>query len=546
VSLAHATQVNPTVGATEVERAVEVVREERDTAALQPLDPETGSNGVHAITKTTDYWFERELHVIERDAQVAASEWAARGLPRHDVPRTEPLEPEQVLAARCYQLFRDWQRRVRTKMQDAIEEGSQEVGRQVATLRNAITQLQANRSERAEVLAKVARIEAEAEREAARPVRYDAYIGGWVFWPFAVVLALVEFFANFPIFRLMLPMSRALSTVAQRTADNVDDTSLFAGPKLLLHEMLMHFEATIVALVAVVILVLFGKTFGGSLRPLLAFSADDFPLAAQTIRAHRRQYRALAAASVLGVVLVLTFLYRSRAEIATMTAARVASDSVRIATLARENASTTDRARIAQGTVRLLNAQQLRNQHEDDAAYAKVVQQNNVPILALNLGLICTAIVLGFSYKSEDLSDKRGEHPDIKHARDRVAELDRDSFAAVQQGRQAQGLAHAGSSRVQHLLLADPLGAWRSKAERVEGVIPLFRGENARLRGLDPANIRAFDEKSDLALDSMIDPIPLIEPAEFARLRDELDSLAKEFGQLVPRMTPAQSLLAVA
>ena len=83
-----------------------------------------GAGGVHAVTRNTDYWFEREIGVIERDARVAAEQWAARGLPRHDVPRTEPLEPEQVLTARCAQLFRDWQRRVRTKMQDAIEAAS--------------------------------------------------------------------------------------------------------------------------------------------------------------------------------------------------------------------------------------------------------------------------------------------------------------------------------------------------------------------------------------------------------------------------------------
>jgi hypothetical protein len=66
------------------------------------------------------------------------------------------------------------------------------------------------------------------------------------------------------------------------------------------------------------------------------------------------------------------------------------------------------------------------------------------------------------------------------------------------------------------------------------------------MRGLDPANIRAFEEKPDLELALMFDSAPLIEPAEFARLRSELDALSAEFGQLVPRMTPAHSHRAVA
>ena len=48
------------------------------------------------------------------------------------------------------------------------------------------------------------------------------------------------------------------------------------------------------------------------------------------------------------------------------------------------------------------------------------------------------------------------------------------------------------------------------------------------------------------ALALMIDTAPLIEPAEFARLRGELDSLGVEFSQLVPRMTPTHSHRAVA
>ena len=42
-------------------------------------------------------------------------------MPRHDVPRSGVFEPEQVLAMKSLELFRQWRRRVRVKMQDQIQ-----------------------------------------------------------------------------------------------------------------------------------------------------------------------------------------------------------------------------------------------------------------------------------------------------------------------------------------------------------------------------------------------------------------------------------------
>lgn len=504
-----------------------------------PFHDDGDTNGVHAITRNTDYWFEREIHVIERNAREQAGEWATKGLPRHDVVRTEPLEPEQVLAAHCTQLFREWQSRVRTKMQDAIEEGSQAVGRQVAALRNAITGLEAIRGENAELASRITRLRAEAERDAAQPVRYERYINGWLFWPGAVILATVEFFANFPVFRLMLPMSRILGGAAQSAADTVNEQSWLAGPQLLLREMLLHFEATVVALVAVIVLVLLGKTLGSSLRPLFAFSAADHPLAANTIRAHRRQKMLLVGASLAGIVLVLGFLYAARGNIADLAQQRVAEVDRQIVQMQRKDSLATDDATKAGIEGQILIAQQNRNLLDDDAAYARTVARINTPIALLNMALVLTALVLGFSYKSDGLSDKRGEHPEIVAARERMARLDQEMFVALGQGRQAESQAHAEIARVHHLLRANPLREWRSKLERLEGVIPLFRGENARLRGLDPANIRAFDLPGALDLPPVQQGETFQEPSEFARLKEEFDLMSADFAKLAPRMTPA-------
>jgi len=100
-----------------------------------------------------------------------------------------------------------------------------------------------------------------------------------------------------------------------------------------------------------------------------------------------------------------------------------------------------------------------------------------------------------------------------------------DNFAAVDAGRKAESLAHAGISRVQHLLGANPLRESNAKLQRINGVIPLFRGENARFRGLDPANIRAFDLTHDLGLTAIDQDPTFQEPAEFARLKQDFSTL---------------------
>ncbi len=39
-------------------------------------DDADAGNGVHAITKKTDYWFNRELYQLEQEAKQLAAEWA--------------------------------------------------------------------------------------------------------------------------------------------------------------------------------------------------------------------------------------------------------------------------------------------------------------------------------------------------------------------------------------------------------------------------------------------------------------------------------------
>src|SRR5580765_3434483 len=55
------------------------------------IDDGDVESGVHAITKKTDGWFNRELALLEQEAKTMAKEWADKGLPRHDVARAGVL-----------------------------------------------------------------------------------------------------------------------------------------------------------------------------------------------------------------------------------------------------------------------------------------------------------------------------------------------------------------------------------------------------------------------------------------------------------------------
>ena len=139
--------------------------------------------------------------------------------------------------------------------------------------------------------------------------------------------------------------------------------------------------------------------------------------------------------------------------------------------------------------------------HRDDRAYATTVQNNNTPLFFLNLGLVFGAAVLGFLTYRQTVSDGKGEHPAIVQASRRPAIVaDRRTLGGSSQGRAAESQARASIGRVEHLMTASPLAEWGAKADRLEGVIPLFRGENARLRGMDPASILAFAGKPSLSL----------------------------------------------
>jgi hypothetical protein len=514
-------------------------RRQPETASAAETDAMDAAiaGGVHEITKSTNYWFDREIGVLERDARAQAADWAAKGLPRHDVAR-DALEVEQFVAGRCVETFRQWIDRVRVKMRDAIAHEAEGIAANTAALQAATGRIERLTSEMADIDQRVNDLRA-IPKEDAGPVGFTPIMPSRVFfWTFAVLLTLVEFFANFPVFRLLLPMKPALAKAAQLVAEDSANGEWWSGIMLQLKEMALHLDALVVALVAVLVLVLFGKTLGTSARVLFALKPSDHPLAATTIRGVRRQYWAALVGCTIGLTAVLAFLFFSRGSIASVAAQRVTADSVEFQRLTNEAAKTSvaNLAAVSQMSRRISEQTQTLELHRDDAAYATTVQNNNMPLLLFNIGLVLAAAMLGYLSYKHTVSDGRGEHPAIVPLRADRRTLQHEAHATVQSGRSLEALARAGIGRAEHLMSASPLAEWRAKADRLNGVIPLFRGENARLRGIDPANILAFANKPPLTLPIVEAERGFPEPADFSRLKEQFEVGRAAFAAACPRI----------
>src|SRR4051812_7731967 len=508
---------------------------------IEPLDDDLeAGNGVHAITRKTDYWFNRELYTLEQEAKQLAAAWAEKGLPRHDVARTGVFEPEQVLAMKSLELFRQWRRRVRVKMQDQIQAASATLNRMIGQARSEVTALEATATERRNTQSQIETL-TQFKEPAGLRVGYDPILkNAWGFWIFAAILTVAEFTANFPVFRLLLPMNSTLVQLATTLGEAAEAHTWLAGPLVLLQDILLHFEAFLVALIAVVILVLLGKTTGSSARSIVAFSESEAPMAATTIRAHRRQHTFVFVAGLLGIASVLSFMYFSRAQIAETAQSRVRSDSVSLRqAIADQQAAGTDLAKTAATTQRVTDATRTLQQHLDDAAYASTVQRINNAIVWLNVGLVLAAMTLGFVYKKEDLTDRQGEHPALKPLRKRLQTLEREALGHAHGARIAMSNAATEAGRINHLLESHPLRDWQAKQDRLQSIIVQFRGENARVRGLDPANVIAFAMPSRIAFPEVDENEDLRRPTELDRLLRELDEVEAEFTRVAAYAIPS-------
>jgi hypothetical protein len=157
----------------------------------------------------------------------------------------------------------------------------------------------------------------------------------------------------------------------------------------------------------------------------------------------------------------------------------------------------------------------------------------------LNIVLALSAALIGYLGHKGMVGGKQ-ENPQLAAIRNRIAE----SRATVRQTRlsvqQAELRITDDLSELDRFVSARPLAGWEAKADRLKSVVQVFRSENARLRGIDSANILAFRKPIEIDWPEIESDYRCTEPGdvaeyrqEFARLREELRTYDRETRELL-------------
>jgi hypothetical protein len=129
------------------------------------------------------------------------------------------------------------------------------------------------------------------------------------------------------------------------------------------------------------------------------------------------------------------------------------------------------------------------------------------------------------------ITETRSTDPRIAAYDARLVALQSDALSQRQTLKGLSSDIQANIAKAKYLAQSQPLSDWPAMVSRLEAVIPLFRTENARQRGIDVDNILAFQVHRPLELPPVSDaekfhlPGELgVSEAEFSRLRSDIEA----------------------
>ncbi|MDT7818292.1 MAG: hypothetical protein QOJ42_8208 [Acidobacteriaceae bacterium] len=491
----------------------------------EPTEERVPDSGLHGILKSTDYWFNYELSLLEREAKESASSHARAGLPRQDVPVTDELDVEKVLRTKASQLFDQWAERVRRKLHDAVQEVCTSVRRDLGHLRYTAECLEHDANNLKEQEVELLRIQAE-NITAKPPLEYGSMLGRRTYLVLAALLVLVDWVANVPVFRELLPQEPGSALAWDNLVSGSERWGVLAGSVRLFDRIFFSPDVSILALGVILFLMFLGHVSGTSLRRLVAFRPKDEPSADFKLRSHSRQAMVPLVGSVIGIVLVLGFLFTSRYKLTAVTEKRKAAATQIVDELKAKMERDADNLdAVAQDKRKLADAQIELDERTSSANYASGISEMNWPIFLLNATLVITAA--GGAYlesKSRILPNYMGD-PRVPSAQESIRALRQRALEGRARIRDLDSNIKANLGRARYLAHSNPFVDWEAKGERLEGLIPLFRSENACLRGLDTSNIRAFDQRK---------PLDLVPPGqgESFRVPEQMAELEREYNEV--------------
>lgn len=493
-----------------------------------------GPGGLRGVTRSLDRWFAIEVHQLEREARESGAEWAQAGLPRADAPAVGELPPEQALRRRASQIFTQWVQKVTTRVQDAIESHVQRARESLNELAHSIEEVRRARTEGDRVEESIRALEA-ANRDRQSSFGFNRYWHLWLFVPAIVLLIVVDWVANVPVFQELLPQDADIGQAWQVLAAEAELRGAFSGLYRMGYRIALSPEVALLALGVIIFLVILAHIFGESVRRLVALSEEDVPEARRSVRQYRRQFWVPAAVGLVGGIAVVAFLFLARQEIASFAETRLTAVTEQVATLDEQIVAASTAGNVSE--VARLSA--LRPALEEELlarqerrSYAERIRATNVPIAILNSVLFLTAALLGYLLARDrvtaadpqdprmvDLTERRRElRESVERRRERIHEADRDARVAI--------------AWAEFLAQSKPFEDWEGRRERLARVTSLFRSENARLRGVDPENIQAFraETRFDVAVPEAHGRFRL--PNDFGAVKERHVALLQEWQRL--------------
>lgn len=544
--------------------------------ASEPVDDD--SDPVHNVLKRTDVWFAYRVGELEREAKELASIHAEKGQPRHDLERNGPLEMEIILEKHGSEILSNWMDRVRRKMQGAVEAETERIGIGLASARSAVANAEAaagayeDAVREANVSIRALHIfrpeeavttQGQSPEDANEVVVCERQVGTFMFFACAALLILADFLANVPVFVELFPANGMVDAALVRWEQTQLARGLSAsfGVRHLFARVTTYPEPSLLALSVIVFFLVLGHYFGSLLRTLVALWPHRRRAVSRPGATRWRQAFWPAGLAMLGMGLVVGVLFFARASVLPMAQSRFQqaesnySASVEKLTAA-ETAGTTgvELDILIRGRTKAIGDVTTRRERLD---YASTLSGMNFAITLLNVVLAIAAIVLGYLHREERISVAPEAASDREEKRrEREAQLREKELALRERLQQVwtdltsrRGHAHEAlrsveiaQHRVAHLLEARVLTDWGGKADRVRRAVPVFRTENARLRGLDIEDIGAF--RSEFAMElprPQSDRVALDRPNVLEQYEQEMETLVQRLhglDQKVPKNAP--------
>jgi hypothetical protein len=246
----------------------------------------------------------------------------------------------------------------------------------------------------------------------------------------------------------------------------------------------------------VTFLLVLAHFFGHSLRSLLMHASAT--RSGETVRHHSAlEYFVPMVLSGVGLALVLGVLFEARVTLGHVAEERFAQDSAKIEELRRAASWLRVDGNLVAANEQANRADDLEALAKEQREYAASMSGLSFPILLLNTTLVLVAISAAYFHMRDRRRERFNERP-----------LERERAALIQFGDGAQERIVESMGRVvryirelKSLLTEQPLKESAALAHQLEAAVMAYRAENGRLRGLDPREIRAFQEPVRLNLE---------------------------------------------